>query len=106
MFDQTLQSTNLEDYFCFLLDFYFKMLSVLEESRRDDSSQVGMVSFDCIDWDKFKTFDEKQSFLEFSNHILESVKQLPRGRLMDLQVHYYNIMLRQDTELLFSFSPP
>ena len=72
---------NLEDHFCFLLDFYFKMLSVLEESRRDDSNRVGMVSFDCIDWDKFKTFDKKQSFLEFSNHTLESVRQLPRGRL-------------------------
>ena len=57
------------------------MLSVLEESRRDDSNRVGMVSFDCIDWDKFKTFDKKQSFLEFSNHTFESVKQLPRGRL-------------------------
>ena len=63
--DQTLQLTNFEDYFCFSLDFYFKLLSVLKGSCHDDSNRIGMVSFDSIDWDKFKTFDKKQSFLNF-----------------------------------------
>ena len=63
------------------------MLSIVENnrSRSDDNSQrKGIVSFDSIDWDKFKNFDRKRSFLEFSNHTLESDWQLPRERLIDL----------------------
>ena len=57
------------------------MLSVLKGNCHDDSNQIDMASFDSIDWDKFKTFDKKAEFLEFSNHTLEKVKQLPCGCL-------------------------
>ena len=83
------------------------MLSVLEDnrSRSDDNSQrKGVVSFDSINWDKFKNFDRKQSFLEFGNHTLESSRQLPRECLIDLQTEYYNMMLKKETELLFAIT--
>ena len=63
------------------------MLSVLKNnrSRSDNNGQRrGIVSFDSVDWDKFKNFDRKQSLLEFSNHFLESARQLPRERFIDL----------------------
>ena len=85
------------------------MLSIVENNRsrsNDNSQRKGIVSFDSIDWDKFKNFDRKQSFLEFSNHTLESARQLPRERLIDLQTEYYSMKERKKTELLFPITPP
>ena len=51
------------------------------------------------------TFDRKNSFPQFTNKTLESVKQLPRERLVSLQTDYYNMMLNKETKLLFGLTP-
>ena len=84
------------------------MLSTLDNNRgcSDNNSQrKGIVSFDSIDWDKFKNFDRKQSFLEFLNHTLKSARLLPRERLIDLQIDYCNMMLKKEMEFLFAIMP-
>ena len=58
------------------------------------------------DLDKFKNFDKKRSFFEFSNHTLESTRQLSRERLIDVQTEYYSMMLKKEMELLFAIMPP
>ena len=60
------------------------MLSVLEDERSRADNQRGTVTFESINWDRFKNFDRKKSFLKFTNHTLESVKQLPRERFISL----------------------
>ena len=76
-------------------------LSLLKE----DNSTVGIVSLDLIDWDKFRMFNSRESFLRHFNHTADSIKQLPRSRLAELQVEYYNHMLKKDGEELFFDSP-
>ena len=76
-------------------------LSLLKE----ENSAVGMVSFDLIDWNKFKMFNSRESFLHHINHTADSIKQLLRSRLAELQVEYYSCMLKKDEEELFFNSP-
>ena len=76
-------------------------LSLLKE----ENSAVGMVSFNIIDWNKFKMFNSRESFLRHVNHTADSIKQLPRSHLTELQVEYYSRMLKKDEEELFFDSP-
>ena len=75
------------------------MHSVLEEEARqsDANQQRGIVSFD---WDKYVQFTKKESFLDFANCSAQSLRQIPRERLMDLQTTYYNKMLEKENSLL------
>ena len=52
--------------------------------------------------EKFKIFDRDQSFLEYFNHTIDTVRQLPKARLMDLQVQYYNEMLQKQNTFSFA----
>ena len=63
---------------------YCKMLSVLQDERSRPDNHRGIVAFDSINWDRFKNFDRKKSFLKFTNHILDGVKQLNREHLISL----------------------
>ena len=56
-------------------------------------------------WDKFKGFDRKKCFLEYTNQSLETLKQLPKERLFELQKAYYKMKLEKVTEFLFNYSP-
>ena len=76
-------------------------LSVLNE----ENSTVGMISFDLIDWDKFRMFNSRESFLRHVTHTADSIKQLPRSCLAELQVEYYNRMLKKHEEELYFDSP-
>ena len=77
------------------------MLSVLEDNHDEDGIWVGMVSFDSIDWEKIFKFYREESFLQYANHTMGSVKQLPCKHLIELQVQYYNTILEKQKELLF-----
>ena len=72
-------------------------LSILNE----ESNAVVMVSFDLVDWDKFRHFNTKKNFLRSVNHTLDSIKQLPRVRLAELQEDYYNRMLQKENSSEF-----
>ena len=74
------------------------MYSVLEEETRqsDANHQRGIVSFDCIHWDKYVQFTKKESFLDFANYSAQSLRQIPRERLMDLRTTYCNKMLEKE----------
>ena len=69
------------------------ILAFLEDNQISSYSSVGMVTYDNIDWGTFKKFDKEESFLEYSNHTIETIRQLPKIKLMDLQVRYYNDMI-------------
>ena len=56
-------------------------LSILNK----ESNAVGMVSFDLIDWDKFRLLNGKENFLRYVNHTTDSIKQLPSACLAELQ---------------------
>ena len=60
-----------------------------------------MVSFDSIDWEKIFKFYREESFLQYANHTMASVKQLPCKHLIELQVQYYNTILEKQKKLLF-----
>ena len=60
-----------------------------------------MVTYDNIDWGTFKKFDREDSFLEYSNHAIKTIRQLSKIRLMDLQVQYYNDMIEKQKNFLF-----
>ena len=79
------------------------MSYMLEDDRADN--QRGIVSTNSINWDKFKEFDRKESFVEYTNQSLETLKQLPKERLFELQKAYYKVMLEKETEFLFNYSP-
>ena len=68
----------------FTYQTYCSKLSLLEDERSCAGNHRGIVTFESINWDRFKNFDRKKSFLKFTNHILDSVKQLPRERLISL----------------------
>ena len=76
---------------------------MLEDDRVDN--QRGIVSTNSINWEKFKEFDRKKSFLEYRNQSLETLKQLPKELLFDLQKAYSKMMLEKKTEFLFNYSP-
>ena len=80
------------------------MYSILEEEN-DVNQQRGIVSLDSIDWDKYRDFNKKHSFLEYSNCSIQVLKKLPRERLMDLQTRYYNEMLEKESRDFFCFPP-
>ena len=52
--------------------------------------------------EKFKIFDREQSFLEYFNHTIDTVRQLPKARFMDVQVQYYNELLQKQNTFLFA----
>ena len=80
------------------------MHSMLEE-QNDINQQRGIVSFYSIDRDKYRDFNKKHSFLEYSNCSVQVLKKLPRERLMDLQTRYYNKMLEKESRDFFCFPP-
>ena len=51
---------------------------MLKDDHADN--QRSIVSTNSINWDKFKELDRKKSFLEYTNHCLETLKQLPKKR--------------------------
>ena len=79
------------------------MSYMLEDDCADNQREI--VSTNSINWDKFKESDRKKSFLEYTNQSLETLKQLPKERLFELQKSYYKMMLEKETEFLFNYSP-
>ena len=77
-------------------------LAFLEDNQINSESRVGMVTYDNIDWGTFKKFDREESFLEYPNHIIETMRQLPKIRLMDLQVRYYIEMIEKQNNFFFA----
>ena len=73
---------------------------MLEDNYADN--QRGIVSTNSINWDKFKKFHRKKSFLEYTNQSLETLKQIPKEHLFELQKAYYKMMLEKETEFLFN----
>ena len=61
-------------------------LAFLEDDQISNESRIGMVTYDNINWGTFKKFDREESFLGYSNHTIKTITQLPKIRLMDLQV--------------------
>ena len=79
----------------FTYQTYCKMLSVLQDERSRPDNHRGIVAFDSINWDRFKNFNRKKSFLKFTNNnTLESVKQLLRKRLISLLIR----LLKHDAQ--------
>ena len=78
----------------------FKISYILKNDHADN--QRGIVSTNSINWDKFKEFGRKESFVEYTNQSLETLKQLPKERLFELQKAYYKMMLEKETEFLFN----
>ena len=75
------------------------MYSMLQEettTHAASNQQRGIVSFDFIDWDKYREFNKRNSFVEFTKCSLQSLRKLPKDRLMDLQADYYNEMLEKE----------
>ena len=60
-----------------------------------------MVTYDSIDWGTFKKLDREESFLEYSNHTIKTIRQLPKIRSVDLQVRYCNVMTEKQNNFLF-----
>ena len=77
----------------------------MSEEQNDVNQQRGIVSFDSIDWDKYRDFNKKHSFLEYSNCSIQVLKKLSHERLMDLQTRYYNQMLEKESRDFFCFPP-
>ena len=75
-------------------------LSFLEDNQISSESRVGMVTYDNIGWETYRKFDREESFLEYSNHTIETIRQLLKIRLMDLQVRYYNDMIKNQNNFL------
>ena len=69
------------------------MSYALEDDRVDN--QRGIVSTNSISWDKFKEFDRKESFVEYTNQSLRTLKQLPKECLFELQKAYCKMMLEK-----------
>ena len=82
---------------------HFKMSYMLEDDRADN--QRGIVSTNSINQEKFKEFDRKKSFLEYKRQSLETLKQLLKKRLFEVQYGYYKMMLEKETDSLFNYSP-
>ena len=83
------------------------MYSVLEEeARRSDTNQhTVIVSFDCIDWDKYVQINKKESFLDFANCNAQAYRLIRRETLMDLWTRYYNKMLKKEAKnSIFAYS--
>ena len=72
-------------------------LSILNE----ESNAIGMVLFDLVDWDKFRLFNNKENFLWSVNHTPDSIKQLSKVRLAELQENYYNRMIKKGNSSQF-----
>ena len=78
--------------------------SALELSAQEEE-QVN-ISFDCIDWAKFKQFDWKKNFVHYTGLSKDTLKSLPADRLKQLQCTYYMQMLAKDSQKLFFDGPP
>lgn len=77
---------------------------MLEDDCAD--SQRGIVSTNSINQEKFKEFDRKKKcFLEYKKQSLETLKQLLKKHLFELQYGYYKMMLEKETDSLFNYSP-
>ena len=66
------------------------MSYMLEDDRA--VNQRGIVITNSIKLKRFKQFDKKKCFLEYTNQSLETFKQLPKDRLFELQCAYYKMM--------------
>ena len=73
---------------------------MLEDDRADN--QRGIVSTNSINWDKFKEFDRKNIFLEYTNQSLETLKQVPKEGLFKLRKAYYKMMLEKETDFFLT----
>ena len=80
------------------------MCSTLEEEN-DVNQQRSIVSFYSTDRDKYRDFNKKHSFLEYSKCSIQVLKKLPGERLMDLQTRYYNKTLEKESRDFFCFPP-
>lgn len=87
---------------------FLEMHSMLQEENTTHAAshqQRGIVSFDFIDWDKYREFNKRNSFVEFTKCSLQSLRQLPKDRLMDLQADYHNKMLEKEARASISVAP-
>ena len=75
---------------------------MLEDDCADN--QRGIVSTNSINLDSFKEFNRNFFFLKYANQSLETLKQLPKEHLFDLQKAYCKMMLEKETEFLFNYS--
>ena len=71
----------------------------------EDDSQRGIVSTNSINQEKFKEFDRKKCFLEYKKQSLETLKQLLKKHLFELQYGCYKMTLEKETDSLFNYSP-
>ena len=79
------------------------MYSVLEEEARqsDTNQQTVIVSFHCIDWDKYVQINKKETFLDFANCNAQAYRLILRETLMDLRTRHYNKMLKKEAKKLY-----
>ena len=76
------------------------MYSMLYEEN-DINQERSIVSFDSIDWDKYRDFNKRYSFIEYIGCSIQILKKLARECLMDLQTRYYNEMLEKESREFF-----
>ena len=73
--------------------------------RKWHQQERSIVSFDFIDWDKYRDFNKRHSFIEYNNCSIQVLKKLARECLMDLQTRYYNEMLEKESRDFFCVQP-
>ena len=79
------------------------MYSMLYEEN-DINQERSIVSFDSIDWDKYRDCNKRYSLIENINCSIQILKKLTREPLLDLQTGYYNEMLEKESRDFFLFS--
>ena len=70
--------------------------SVLELSTR--AEQQRNISLDCIDWGKFKEFNWKKNFVQYTGLSKDIPRALPSDRLKYLQCSYYTHILAKEPQ--------
>ena len=65
--------------------------SISEENHSD----LGNIFFEIINWNEFRKFNAKKSFVEFTGCSKQALRSMSVGRLKDLQWAYYNLMRRE-----------
>ena len=70
--------------------------SVLELSTR--AEEQGNISLDCIDWGKFKEFNWKKNFVQYTGLSKDIRRALPSDRLKYLQCSYYTHILAKEPQ--------
>ena len=69
--------------------------SALELSTQEEQEQSN-ISFDYIDWIKFKEFDQKETFVQYTGLSEDTLRALPSDHLKPLQYSYYTQMLAKE----------